>query len=100
LKARAPVTSLCAKRNADMVPRYHGRPPLFHAATLGYADPNVPTPDASSPVRYASAHGYAQSEELGARQRDKGGAEFSGPWLGDNMEGYERGVTWRLTKSE
>jgi ankyrin repeat protein len=46
-----------ADPNADKVPRYEGRPPLFHAATFGYVDVARALIDKGAKVDYADPSG-------------------------------------------
>jgi len=46
-----------ADPNADKVPRYEGRPPLFHAATFGYVDVAQALIDKGAKVDYADPSG-------------------------------------------
>jgi len=46
-----------ADPNADKVPRYEGRPPLFHAATFGYVDVARALIDKGAQVDYADRSG-------------------------------------------
>lgn len=46
-----------ADANADQVPRYQGRPPLFHAATFGYLEVAQALIDEGARVDYADPSG-------------------------------------------